>query len=188
MLARPRKAIRAALAGLIVLSAPAAQATDAPPPLPQVAAPMMPLPLPILVELATGWVAADLGVPIPETLPRVAFADEVTMQVIRASAADERTAAVTPDRAVVAMYDARSGTVFLPLGWTGQTRAEMSMLVHEIVHNFQFLAGERFACPAAREKKAYEVQERWLAGQGESLESALGIDPMFLLIATNCMF
>ena len=178
----------AALAGLIALTAPASQATDGPHHPLEIAALMMQMPLPVLVGLATGWVAADLGVPMPETLPRVAFADEATMRVIRAAAEGDPAGAATPDATMVAMYDSRSGTIFLPLGWTGQSTAEVSILVHEIVHHFQLLSGERLACPAEREKQAYAVQGRWLEGHGESLETALGISPMFLLVATNCMF
>jgi hypothetical protein len=177
-----------ALAQITALTATAAQATEGPQRTLEIAVPMMQMPLPILVKLATGWVAADLGLPMPETLPRVAFADEATMRIIRASVEGIPAVATTPEAEVLGMYDTSSGTIFLPLGWTGQSPAEMSILVHEIVHHLQTLSDERFGCPAEREKRAYEVQGRWLEAHGESLEVSLGISPMFLLVATNCMF
>ncbi len=178
----------AALAVLTALTAPAAQATDGSHRPLEIVAPMMQMPLPVLVKLAIGWVAAELGVPMPETLPRVAFADEETMRGIRAAVEGDPVGAASPDATLLAMYDTISGTIFLPLGWTGQSTAEVSILMHEIVHHFQLLSREHFACPAAREKLAYEVQGRWLEVHGESLEAAFGISPMFLLVATNCTF
>jgi hypothetical protein len=62
------------------------------------------------------------------------------------------------------------------------------MLVHEMVHHFQAAAGQRFACPAEREKAAFAVQERWLARSGQTLESAFRIDRMYLLVATTCTY
>jgi hypothetical protein len=178
----------AAVAGLTALTASPAAATEAPQHPLEIAAPMMQMPLPLLVELATGWVAADLGVPMPDTLPRVAFADAATMREIRAAIEGDEAGAATSGAELVGMYDTRSRTIFLPLGWTGRSTAEVSILVHEVVHHFQTVSGERFDCPAAREKLAYEVQGRWLESYGESLEATLRISPMYLLVATNCMF
>lgn len=185
---RARHAIGCAvIIGLSGLTAPTAQGVDTPPRFWEIAPPMMQMPLPVLVELVAGWVAADLGLPIPGDLPRVAFADAVTMDTLR------RVAEAGPDgdaahaTHLVALYDSRGRTIFLPLGWTGQSSSEVAILVHEMVHHFQQLSGDRFACPAAREKLAYEVQERWLVAHGESLMATQGIDPMFLLVATNCL-
>jgi hypothetical protein len=88
----------------------------------------------------------------------------------------------------VALYDGRDRTVYLPRGWTGATPVEASMLVHEMVHHFQAAAGERFACAAAREKDAYALQARWLEAFGTDLERGLGVNGLFVLLATNCMF
>ena len=54
--------------------------------------------------------------------------------------------------------------------------AELSVLVHEMVHHLQAASDMRFACPAEREVLAYRAQGAWLGLFGESLESAFGID------------
>lgn len=185
---RARYAIGCAvITTLASLNAPAAQGVDTQPSPLEIAAPMMQMPLPVLVQLVAGWVAADLDLPLPTDLPRVAFADAVTMEAVRRAAEAGPYANAAHGTHPVALYDTRSRTIFLPLGWTGRSSAEVSILVHEVVHHFQQLSGERFACPAAREKLAYEVQERWLVAHGQSLTATQGIDPMFLLVATNCL-
>jgi hypothetical protein len=70
--------------------------------------------------------------------------------------------------------------------WTGETPAEISVLVHEMVHHAQNLGGLEYECPAAREKLAFAVQAQWLSLFGQSLESEFSIDPMTLLVRTSC--
>lgn len=94
-------------------------------------------------------------------------------------------AGVDPDR-VVALYDEATNTIYLSEGWTGRSPAELSILVHELVHHMQAMAGHRFACPAARERLAYDVQDAWLALFGEDLETAFNLDPAMLLVGTVC--
>src|SRR4051812_2907671 len=40
-------------------------------------------------------------------------------------------------REAVAVYDDRTRTIFLPDTWTGETPADLSVLVHEMVHHLQ---------------------------------------------------
>lgn len=146
------------------LAAHASQATDGPHCPLETAALIIEVLLPVLVELATGWVAAALSMPMPETLPRVAFGDATTMRVILAALDGDPAAAASSGAKMLSMHDTRSKTNFLPLGWTGQSTAEVSILVYESVHHFQSLSAERFARPAAREKHSQDVQGRWLEG------------------------
>ena len=145
------------------------------------------MPLPALLELIAAWVAADLGVPIPAMMPGVAFADQRTMERLRLMSETEPVEEGNREADLVAFYETRGKTIYLPLGWQGRSYAELSVLVHEMVHHFQVLAEERFACPSGREKLPYEVQRRWLEAHGESLEETLGIDPLYLIVATNCL-
>lgn len=87
---------------------------------------------------------------------------------------------------VVAVYDDPGRTIYLSDSWTGSTPAELSVLVHEMVHHLQSVSDVRFACPAEREVIAYRAQEAWLGLFGESLESAFGIDAATLLVGTVC--
>lgn len=88
---------------------------------------------------------------------------------------------------VEAFYDDKTRTIFLPQGWTGRSPAELSLLVHEMVHHVQNVAGLTYACPEEREKIAYAAQRQWLALFGRDLMRDFKIDPMTLLVRTNCM-
>ena len=87
---------------------------------------------------------------------------------------------------VFAAYDQDSRTIYLTSGWVGRDPAELSVLVHEMVHHLQASAGTRFACPAEREKLAYQAQEAWLHLVGTDLQTALHVDPAALLVASIC--
>ena len=86
----------------------------------------------------------------------------------------------------MAVYDDQGRTIYLSEHWTGRTPAELSVLVHEMVHHLQSASGEVFACPAEREVMAYRAQDAWLGLFGDSLESAFGIDEATLLVSTVC--
>ena len=55
------------------------------------------------------------------------------------------------------------------------------------VHHLQHRAKLKYACPQEREKIAYAAQEQWLNRFDTSLEKEFGIDPLTLLVKTNCM-
>lgn len=87
---------------------------------------------------------------------------------------------------VVALYDAETGSILVSEAWTGDTVAEISILVHEMVHHLQQDAGTVFACPAERERLAYRAQDDWMQLFGQDLQGAFGIDPALILVATVC--
>ena len=134
-----------------------------------------------LAAAVAAFVAVTLEAPMPAP-PEIATATPERLRALRHGHAAGRPAALD----VVALYDDAARTILLPEGWTGESPAEMSVLVHEMVHHAQNVAGRRFACPAEREAEAYAVQERWLALFGETLEGAFGIDPMTRLVLTRC--
>jgi hypothetical protein len=87
---------------------------------------------------------------------------------------------------VQAVYVEATRTIHLPATWDSRRVGDVSLLVHEMVHHLQNVAGARFLCPAAREAAAYEAQARWLAMFGRSLESEYGLDRFTLKIMTSC--
>jgi hypothetical protein len=89
-------------------------------------------------------------------------------------------------RDVVAVYNDQTKTIYLSNEWVGRTPAELSVLVHELVHHLQNEAGVTFECPAEREKLAYEAQDKWLGLFGRNLEREFEIDGVALLISTSC--
>ena len=141
------------------------------------------VPDPLMLAIAA-WVSEATDLPLPQTRPELRFAAPEEMGHLM------RAAAVSPTgdgiAEIVAFYDTPARTIYLPSGWSGATPGELSVLVHELVHHAQAAAGRRFACPAERERQAYDAQARWLALFGSDLSREFGIDKMFLLIATTC--
>jgi hypothetical protein len=144
------------------------------------------------------WLAANFELAPSSEHPRIAMvpAREITFMRYKAFSMEKRReiAALHDDavgvempRQVVAIYDDAVRTIFLPDAWTGSTPAELSVLVHEMVHHLQNRAGSIYACPAAREKVAYRAQEKWLGLFGRSLSSEFDMDLLTLKLATACM-
>ena len=90
-------------------------------------------------------------------------------------------------RQVVSLYYAATKTIYLTPEWTGRTPAELSILVHEMVHHLQNVAHTAYACPLEREKLAYEAQEKWLSLFGRSLSSEFGLDRTTLALTSACI-
>jgi hypothetical protein len=87
---------------------------------------------------------------------------------------------------VVSSYDGAKKTIYLPENWSGKTASGISILVHEMVHHLQNVAGDKFECSQWREKLAYVVQVQWLNRYGGSLEKDLDISPLTYLLNTEC--
>lgn len=152
----------------------------------------------MLLTAIVTWLSINYGLPATEHLPGVRYEQplEITLLLVDPRTPESRSQvvrdfyALTPDkrRQVVAVYDTQHGVIVLPTGWTPRTPAELSVLVHEMVHHLQAEAGLRYPCSEAREALAYEAQEKWLGEFGTSLEKEFGMDAMTLLVTTHCGF
>jgi hypothetical protein len=146
-----------------------------------------------LLREILAWLPANFDLPTGIAAPAIKFLTRERLAAIRydrSSAGHDRdlspARSVGKERDVVALYDDSSETVFLPIGWTGATPAEHSVLVHEIVHHLQKVARLKFDCPMAREKLAYLAQDRWLQRYGSGIEQEFEIDKFTLLISSAC--
>jgi hypothetical protein len=140
------------------------------------------LPIADLAAAVAAWVADELDAPAPSTRLRIEFTDADRMRRLRYAA----EGGALPTLSIVALYDDEAGTIFLPQGWTGSTPAEMSILVHEMVHHLQNVSGRTFACPGAREAEALDLQERWLALSGVTLTEVFELNSLTLFVLTRC--
>jgi hypothetical protein len=147
-----------------------------------------------LLSTVTDWLTANFDLPAADDAPRVAFASPDRLHAMRYGALRpaprEASRDVVPsggDRAVVAVYEDKTQTIYLAVGWNSTSPADVSVLVHEMVHHLQKRGGLRYACPQEREKIAYQAQSRWLAQTGRSLESEFEVDGFTLLASTSCM-
>lgn len=194
-----------ALLLIVAVNGPLRAATDPPAPEPeQFAAPFQPSPermRPIEVR-ATGasldelakWLSANHELPYSAEPPRLERVTPLRLYQMRRSAfLSSRTVGQgsTPlpghQREVVAVYDDKTRTIFLPESWTGETIAEQSVLVHEMVHHMQNLAGQKFACAGEREKPAYLAQDEFLRLHGLDLEKEFDVDMFTVVAISACM-
>lgn len=160
-------AIGAAAIAFCLAAAPAgaAEPRDAPP----------------LLDTIVLWLAANFDLPPSAKIPALVTVPNTELVAMRYGPG----ASVSPGE-VVAVYDDVGRTIYLGEGWTGRTPAELSVMVHEMVHHLQSAADMRFACAGEREALAYRAQDAWLGLFGESLDSAFGIDAATLLVGTAC--
>ena len=93
-----------------------------------------------------------------------------------------------PVAEIVSVYDDTTKTIYLPVGWTSSKPADLSVLVHEMVHHLQNVAGLKFECPQEREQLAYSAQERWLGLFGHDLLHDFELDGFTILVKTKCFY
>jgi hypothetical protein len=129
----------------------------------------------LLTTIVT-WLSLNFGMPAILEHPRVELVPPERMHAVRG----------VPQE-VEAVYDDASRTIFLDERWEGATPAQLSVLVHEMVHHLQNVGGRKFACPQAREAEAYAAQEQWLREYRRSLEQDFELDRITLLLRTRCM-
>lgn len=150
----------------------------------------------LLIAIAV-WLSASFGLPQTNVMPEVEFVPSAEMTTLRyrafmADAPKGATPAIMQmhpsQRQVLSVYDDAARTIYPLQGWTGRTPADLSILVHEMVHHIQNMAGQRFECVQAREKMALEAQDRWLAMFGRSLEKDFDIDPFTQLASRLCVY
>jgi hypothetical protein len=148
----------------------------------------------LLTAIVT-WLSLNYGLPASFEHPRVEIVPPMQIAALRyggvpkdraLQVAGTRNPEARAGQDVVAVYDDARHTIYLPEGWSGRNAAETSVLVHEMVHHLQNLAGLKHECPQAREKLAYEAQDQWLKRFGQDLETAFEIDKMTLLVRTRC--
>src|SRR5581483_9371507 len=104
-----------------------------------------------------GWLSQEFGLPQAAELPRIAFATpaEILRRRYRIMRGDSKQSAYeTPAQSTVertvAIYDDSDTTIYLTQDWRGDSVADVSVLVHEMVHHLQNLGRQHFAC--ARER------------------------------------
>src|SRR6476659_10646511 len=143
------------------------------------------------------WISANHRLPATFDHPRIERVPSIEMAGLRYKgllSALQRTSTVIQEqessfekrRDVVALYNDQTKTIYLSDKWAGSEPAELSVLVHEMVHHLQNEAGTTYECPAEREKLAYEVQASWLRPFGRSLEGEFEINGLALLVSTSC--
>ena len=145
-----------------------------------------------LLAVIISWIAINFGLPVTDQHPRIEFASSADLVSIRSAIAIRAAGDAVPPRAtptpdVYAFYDDKTGTIYLSDDWSAASPADVSLLVHETVHHLQKLAGSKYACPAARERAAYDAQKQWLALFDMEIYDAFEINRTAILFLTRCV-
>ena len=135
----------------------------------------------LLTAIVT-WLSVNFGLPAIHDHPTIELLPAAQIAEIHYGSSDSQNR-----REVIASYDDATRTIFLAEGWTGQTPADLSILVHEMVHHLQDVGGRQYVCPASREKLAYAAQDAWLGLFGQNLLAEFELDRMTLKLTTQCM-
>jgi hypothetical protein len=150
-----------------------------------------------LLTAIEAWLASQFDLPSVERQPNIELAHPGRIAALRyqgllsgsrRDSAPNGASDLSSEHDIVAVYADPTQTIYLPEGWTGTTATELSILVHELVHHVQNVAGLKYACAQEREKLAYAAQERWLGLFGHSLERDFELDGFSLLVKTRCMY
>ena len=153
------------------------------------------LPSQALMTEIVAWLSANFELPATDNFPRVEFATPAKLTALRFGAfSGPREIASGPASPLkvggdlLAVYDTSTRTIYLAEGWSGTSRAETSILVHEMVHHLQNAAGLTYACVAAREQLAYLAQDLWLRRFGQDLTTAIDADLFTALARSLCFY
>jgi len=154
-------------------------------------------PTPALLREIVTWLAANFSLPAIYEFPHIELVPATELAGKRLKRIPPRLAQENgflnlavqsaPQREVVAVYNDTTKTIFLANSWRGKTPAEISIVVHEMVHHLQTLGNLRYGCPGAREKPAYMAQDQWLNMFGKTLEKEFQVDLLTLLVMSACM-
>ncbi|MCV0394055.1 MAG: hypothetical protein K5872_19135 [Rhizobiaceae bacterium] len=139
-----------------------------------------------LQDAIAAWLSFEFDLPRAHGRAAIAFAPATRMASLRFRDVPSDRWSGTDD--ILAVYDREARTIYLPEGWTGRTPAELSVLVHEMVHHAQSAGGLTYECPEASEKAAYAAQQRFLSMFGSSLETDFQMDGMTVLVRTRCLY
>lgn len=134
-----------------------------------------------LLHVLMLWLSLNSGLPTTPDQPLVRQLPSDQIAAMRYGPAASRT------NDLLAVYDSSRETIVLRDDWDARTPADVSVLVHELIHHLQHRSEQTFECPGAREAQAYAAQDEWLRLFGLSLESAFAIDPMTLKLRTSCL-
>jgi hypothetical protein len=135
----------------------------------------------LLTTIVT-WLSINFGLPAIYDHPTITLLPATQIAEVRYGTVNS-----IDSREVVAIYNDEKHEIFLADSWAGKSPADLSVLVHEMVHHLQNVGGLKYECPESREKLAYDAQNAWLGLFGQNLSAEFELDQMTLKLATRCM-
>ena len=142
------------------------------------------------------WLSVNFELARAAELPKVDYAPAARIAALRyngpvVASSGDTTGSISQsslEQSTVAIYIDAEKTIYLPDEWSGRTPAELSVLVHEMVHHMQNLGGSRYECPRAREKLAYAAQDKFLQMFGRDLAAEFDMNPFTIFVRSTCAY
>ena len=106
----------------------------------------------LLSELNT-WLDAETEFARRDHQPRIKLVEPTEAEALRGAAS-------TMVGRTRGLYDEASDTIYLTAPWSADNQRDVSILLHEMVHQRQ--SGQHWYCPQAQEWRAYQIQAQWL--------------------------
>ena len=132
------------------------------------------------------WASSFTGLPVPDELPNVRFADGCQIERLYYGDGERECAGD-----IAAIYNPMFRTIYLPDTWSADNMTDVSTLLHELVHHVQFSAGltaADYTCAAEMERQAYDAELAWLkAARVEDPMAVVGIPPITYFMVTRCL-
>tara|TARA_Y100000034_G_scaffold115860_1_gene153531 strand:+ start:247 stop:678 length:432 start_codon:yes stop_codon:yes gene_type:complete len=138
----------------------------------------------VLVLALMAWVSVATGLPVPADPPTVAFesSESLWSRVYGDQVFDPET-----DGPILGIYDDATRVIRLPNTWNPYTVRNVSILLHEVVHDLAVQSGREYECQGAEEQEAYETQARFLEAAGMTLADANIVHGEELRLMTMCL-
>ena len=134
----------------------------------------------LLTAIVT-WLSINFGLPATYDHPKIEFMSDNAIYEIRYGPNNSGNGT-----RVFAVYDDLRKRILLPQTWLASSPADVSTLVHEMVHHLQRYGKIKYACAGAREELAYAAQKKWLAQFRTDLGREFGLDDFTLKVTTTC--
>jgi hypothetical protein len=126
------------------------------------------------------WVVAKTGLTAP-ALPPIAQVPSHRLVQIAFGPFPPMTTGVS------ALYDRKTGKIYMRDGWNEHDLMDQSELLHELVHHVQSANNVPAACPAVHEGQAIALQVEWLREQGvDDPHKFLGINELYVMLVSSC--
>lgn len=129
------------------------------------------------------WIGANSTLPFTTEVPDI---ERVSAEQMHYMALPGTSYDPASTQQILALYLDTGEVLYLQDGWAPDNPRDVSILVHELVHHMQAVAGRKYRCRGEQEKEAYDVQERFLASIGRKIEDVIEIDRLFLFFVTTC--
>ena len=150
-----------------------------------------------LMTVIVMWLSANFDLPAYYNHPQLEFLPSEEIEFIyelhsknlpenSTKTASHEVSVLDRHGNIVSIYDSSTRKLLLSDKWKGDTPAEASILVHEMVHHLQNASQKTYECPARQEELAYEAQRQWLKLFKKDLFVEFDLDEFTVKLLAMC--